>query len=219
MPPWFHRLVKLAGPASDWKPVKIMNRPTTISATMATILISANQNSVSPNAFTVVQVQRAAGWRTVARRRDPQRQARPEFLGVAGDGDDVRDAGDHPAEPVGPAGEEAGPRAQEVGGEVAEGLVVQVGQQQLAHGPHDEEQHEADDHVDEDDGRAGRRDGLARAHEQAGADGAADGDQLDVPVAELPLKVGGSCVGSYGFSCHVLLLESMLVWSAAGVGA
>ena len=31
---------------------------------------------------------------------------------------------------------------------------------------------------------------LPGAHEQAGADGAADGDQLDVPVAELPLKMG-----------------------------
>ncbi|MEI5135970.1 hypothetical protein RB199_31910 [Streptomyces libani] len=30
-----------------------MTSPTTISATIATILISANQNSVSPNAFTV----------------------------------------------------------------------------------------------------------------------------------------------------------------------
>ena len=124
-PPWLHRLVKVAGPASDWKPVKIMTRPTTISATMATILISANQNSVSPNAFTVVRFRQQQDGHG-GQARDPQRQPGPEFLGVAGDGDDVRDAGDHPAEPVGPAGEEAGPGAEEVRGEVAEGFVVQV---------------------------------------------------------------------------------------------
>ena len=116
--------------------------------------------------------------------RDPQGRAGGELVHVAGDGDDVRHAGDHPEEPVGPAGEEAGPRAQEVAGEVAEGLVVQVGEQDLAHGAHDEEQHEADDHVHEDDGRAGEGDGLAGAHEQAGADGAADGEELDVAVAQ-----------------------------------
>ena len=33
--------------------MKIITRPTTISATMATILMSANQNSVSPKALTV----------------------------------------------------------------------------------------------------------------------------------------------------------------------
>ena len=94
-----------------------------------------------------------------------------------------------------------GPGAQEVAGEVAEGLVVQVGEQDLAHGPHDEEQHEADDHVDEDDGRAGQRDGLAGAHEQSGADRAADGQQLDVAVAQgagevrfLALAAGGLLV-------------------------
>ena len=47
--------MKVAGPASDWNPLKIMNRPTMISAAMAMILISANQNSVSPNAFTVAR--------------------------------------------------------------------------------------------------------------------------------------------------------------------
>jgi hypothetical protein len=55
IPPWLHRFEKVAGPASDWKPVKIMNMPTMISAAMAMILIRANQNSVSPNAFTVTR--------------------------------------------------------------------------------------------------------------------------------------------------------------------
>ena len=54
-PPWLHRLVKLACPASLWKPLKIMNMPTMIRAAMAMILMRANQNSVSPNALTVVR--------------------------------------------------------------------------------------------------------------------------------------------------------------------
>jgi hypothetical protein len=113
---------------------------------------------------------------TVAQARDPQRHSRPEFLRVAGDGDDVRDSCNHPAEPVGPSGEEPRPRSQQVSGEVAEGLVIQVAQQQLAHGPHDEKEHEANDHVHEDHGRPGRGNGFARAHEQARANGTADGD-------------------------------------------
>ncbi|MNE69941.1 hypothetical protein D3C80_1656990 [compost metagenome] len=65
---------------------------------------------------------------------------------------------------------------------------MQVGQQQLAHCAHDEEQHEADDHVDKDDGRPSQADGLARAHEQAGADGTADGDQLDMAVGQVAFE-------------------------------
>lgn len=102
----------------------------------------------------------------------------------------VRDPGDYPAEPVGPPREEACPRPQQVGREIAEGLVVEVAEQQFAHGPHDEEQHEPDDHVHEDHGGAGGGDGLAGAHEEAGTDCAADGNELDVPVAELAFEVG-----------------------------
>lgn len=53
MPPLSHRFEKLAVPASCWNPVKIITSPVTMSATIATILISANQNSISPNAATV----------------------------------------------------------------------------------------------------------------------------------------------------------------------
>ncbi|MNW39270.1 hypothetical protein D3C74_163580 [compost metagenome] len=55
MPPSVHRLEKEAVAESCSKPVMTMTRPTTISAPMATILISANQNSVSPKAFTVAR--------------------------------------------------------------------------------------------------------------------------------------------------------------------
>ena len=123
--------------------------------------------------------------------RDPQGQVAPPEGDVVRDGHDIRDAGDNPAEPVGPAGEEGGPGAEQVAGEVGEGLVVEVAQQQLAHGAHDEEEHEADDHVHEDDRGAGDGDGLAGAHEQAGADGAADCDELDMAIGESAFELGG----------------------------
>ncbi|MBM7769742.1 hypothetical protein JOE62_003155 [Glutamicibacter nicotianae] len=66
--------------------------------------------------------------------------------------------------------------------------------EQLAHGAHDEEEHEADDHVDEDDRRAGDRNGLAGAHEQAHADRAANGDQLEVSIGEPALESGSELV-------------------------
>ncbi|CAM5208947.1 hypothetical protein LSPH26S_03807 [Lysinibacillus sphaericus] len=85
-------------------------------------------------------------------RRYPRRQPREPELRVRRDGNDVGDRGDDPAEPVGPAAEEAGPWPQQIGGEVDERL-TQVGQQQLAHRPHHEEQHHADDRIDQQDRR------------------------------------------------------------------
>ena len=67
-------------------------------------------------------------------------------------------------------------------GKIGEGFIFEIGEQQLAHGAHDEKQESADDDVGEDNGRAGQMDGFARAHKQAGADGAADGDELQVAV-------------------------------------
>src|SRR4029453_3794388 len=107
-----------------------------------------------------------------------------------GDRDDVSDAGNDPAEPVGPAREEPGPGTQQVRCKVAEGFIVQVAQEQLAHGGNDEEEHEADDHVHENDGGTSCRNGLSRAHEQARANCTAYRDQLDVAVTELPLEGG-----------------------------
>jgi hypothetical protein len=123
-------------------------------------------------------------------RGEPQRGTRCQHLDVGGDRHDVSDADDHPVEPVGPCHEEAGPRAKKIPGKISEGLVVQVGEQDLPHGPHDEEQDEADDHVDEEHSWPGQGDGLAGAHEQAGPDGTADGDHLDMTVAELAGQFG-----------------------------
>ena len=55
-PPSFHKCVNDAStPVGDWKCIITMIKPTTISDTMATILIIANQNSISPNIFTVAR--------------------------------------------------------------------------------------------------------------------------------------------------------------------
>ena len=54
MPPSFHKLARLAvRPAGELKPVSTMYKPVPTRVTMATILIIANQNSTSPNSFTV----------------------------------------------------------------------------------------------------------------------------------------------------------------------
>ncbi|MPM77668.1 hypothetical protein SDC9_124676 [bioreactor metagenome] len=120
---------------------------------------------------------------------DRHRQVADPELPVSGHRDDVGHAGEDPAEPVRPADGEGRPGAEQVGGEVLEGGVLEVVQQQLAHRPHDEEQHHADDHVDQQDRGAGQRDGPPRPHEQAGADRSADRDQLDVAVRQVAAQV------------------------------
>ena len=82
-------------------------------------------------------------------RRDPWLQVGPPHVQVADDCDDVRDGGNHPHEPVGPAEEEARHGADKVGGEVREGLVPQVGEQNLAHSSQHQEDDGADEHVHE----------------------------------------------------------------------
>ena len=62
-------------------------------------------------------------------------------------------------------------------------------EQQLTHGPHHEEQDQPNDHVDEQQRRPSHIDGFARAHEQAGSDGSADGYQLDMSVFEAALQM------------------------------
>ena len=78
-------------------------------------------------------------------------------------------------------------------------------QQQLTHGTHDEEEHCADDEVGHHDARTRRVDGLARAHKQAGTDGTANGNELDMPIAEAPpemLAFGGGMLILHGHGKH-----------------
>src|SRR5690348_10021391 len=56
-PSSFHRLATEAWcPVGEVKPQATSAKPVTISAQIATILISANQNSISPNSFTVTRL-------------------------------------------------------------------------------------------------------------------------------------------------------------------
>ena len=133
--------------------------------------------------------------------RDGQQHGHPDpllsdpQLPVAGDGYDVGHADDHPGEPVGPSDEEARPGSEDVRREVLEGAVLEFVQEELAHGSHDEEEHEADDRVDEEDRRAGDADRLPGAEEEARADRPADGDELDVAVAQPSAEVLARPVG------------------------
>lgn len=108
---------------------------------------------------------------------------------IRGDGDDVGHACDDPAQPIRPSQKESCPRAEEVSGKILKRLPLQVVQQQLAHGTHDEEEHCADNEVGHHDARTGSADGFAGAHKQAGTYGAANGNKLDVPIAEASPEV------------------------------
>ena len=97
-------------------------------------------------------------------RGHPVGEAREPELGVGGNRHDVRHPGHHPAEPVGPAGKVSGPRPQKIGGEIAERFIFQIRQQQFAHRTHDEKQHEANDHINKNDGWPGETDGFTGPH-------------------------------------------------------
>ena len=86
-------------------------------------------------------------------RRDPLRDVREPVVDVDRDGGDLGHAGDHPHEPVGPAGGEAGPRADELLGIGGEGAGDRAVHQELAQGPHDEEDREAAERVGQQQAR------------------------------------------------------------------
>ena len=60
--------------------------------------------------------------------RDPRGRLWPPESDVSGDGDHVGDAGDDPAHPVRPAGDEPGPGPDEVAGDVSERVIARVRQ-------------------------------------------------------------------------------------------
>ena len=118
-------------------------------------------------------------------RRQPLRHVREPVAHVDADRGELGHRDHDPHQPVGPAGHEAGEGSAEflrVGGEGAGDRAVR---QQFPESAHDEEDRDAAQHVGEQQARAGIVDGLGRAEEQADADRAADGDELDVPVAQV----------------------------------
>ena len=115
-------------------------------------------------------------------RSNPIGEAGEPELGVGGNRHHIGHPSHHPAEPIGPTGEIARPRAKQVCGKVAKRLIFQVREQQLTHGAHDEEEHKTDDHINENDRWPSETDSFSRPHKQACPDGTADRDKLNVSV-------------------------------------
>ena len=122
-------------------------------------------------------------------RRQPLRHLRKPVAHIDADGGQLRHGDDHPHEPVRPAGDEACERSAEL---------LRVGRkraghrsigEQLPQRAHDEEDRHAAERVGEQQPRAGIVDRLGGAEEQAHADRAADGDELDVAVAQVAREV------------------------------
>ena len=101
--------------------------------------------------------------------------------------------------PVVPAGDEAGEVAAVLVGEVAEGAGHRLVHHHLAELAHDEEGHDACQGIAEQHGRSGHLDGLGDAQEQAGADGAAQRDQLDMAVFQAALERAALLSGFMSF--------------------
>ena len=95
---------------------------------------------------------------------------------------DHRDGG--PGEPVEPADGVGGLLAEELAGVGDERPGRRPVQDELAQRAQDQEAHEPGEGVDEQQRRPGGGQPAAGAEEQAGADGAADGDHLDLPRLE-----------------------------------
>ncbi|MOA20495.1 hypothetical protein D3C78_1409440 [compost metagenome] len=74
-------------------------------------------------------------------------------------------------------------------GEVAERAGDRLLDDHLAELAHDQKGDEAGDGIAEDHRRSGRLQHPGRAEEQAGTDGAAEGDQLDVAVFQAALEL------------------------------
>lgn len=126
---------------------------------------------------------------------------------IGADGCDFGHAGQDEHNPVRPAGEFA-PRAAEVAGdEVDERVLAWVAVHHFADGAHEQEHDEAHADVHEDDARSGQRDRLAGAEEQAGADGAADGDELDVAVFQAAFHVVAFVEAFDGFDMRLCALR------------
>ena len=121
--------------------------------------------------------------------RDPRGKIRPPEMDVTGDGDNVCNTGNDPAQPVGPAHDKTHGRAKEVADDIGEGPVLAVRQKDLAHSAHEQEQCATDDEVHQENRGTRCGNGLTRAHEKARTDCAADSDELNVAIRQVALEL------------------------------
>ncbi len=117
-------------------------------------------------------------------RRHPFRNVREPVVHERADHGKLHHGDQHIVEPVVPAGDEARalrPVARRI---VAERARARILHRHFAQRAHDHENREAADQIGEQDGRSGEAYRFARSIEQAGADGASQGDQLDMAVLQ-----------------------------------
>ena len=117
-------------------------------------------------------------------RRNPGGHARPPVLHVDAHRRELGHAHQHIQHPVVPARDKTRERPPVAVGEVAERTGHRLLDHHLAQLPHDQEGDHAGDRITQDDRRSGQLDGLRNAEEQTGSDGAPQGNQLNVTIAQ-----------------------------------
>ena len=123
------------------------------------------------------------------RRRDPGRNLRPPVVHVLADGRQLRHTHQNVQNPAVPARQEAGETAPVLVGKVAERAGNRLLDNHFAKLAHDHEGDKAADGIAQDHRRAGGFEHPGRAQEQAGADSATEGDQLDMPVFQAAFQL------------------------------
>ena len=113
---------------------------------------------------------------------NPRGEVRKPKTHVTGDGNNVSNTRDHPAQPVGPSHDEPHSWAKEVSNAIGESTVSLIRKEDLAHRTHEQEERAANDQIDQKDRGTSRCNGLSGAHEEAGTDCAANSDELDMAV-------------------------------------
>ena len=120
--------------------------------------------------------------------REPLWEIRQPVVDVDAHYRELGHAHGHIEKPVIPAGEEAGEFAPIRVGEVAECAAHGFGHGHFAHHAHDQPDHGSAQQIGQQHGRPGQGDGGGGTVEQAGADGPAQRDHLDMPVFQPALQ-------------------------------
>jgi hypothetical protein len=158
-------------------------------AMIATILMSANQNSSSPKTFTPIMLIAAMKNTTASTQihRGTLGNQKPMYTPIAvASKTATRTISKAKVQPTrNPAN-----GWMIVGGVLAEGAGDGVADDEFAEGAHDHEDGGAADDVGQQYGRSCRLDRLRRAHEEAGADGGPEGYEADVASGQAPFQAG-----------------------------
>ncbi len=122
-------------------------------------------------------------------RRHPGRDLGPPVLDINAHRGQLGHAHQHIEHPVVPAGSKTGEVTPVFVGEVAEGAGYRLFHHHLAQLAHDQEGDKTTDGIAKQHGGARHLDGLGNAEKQAGADGAAQCDELDMAVFQTAFQL------------------------------